>query len=732
MQKNNFTWIPFYEEFANVLLRYQNNRQELISIIRTIFSKTNTLSLPTLERSNNIIDIDPFTVIGLFNKGITNKNRLELLSLIKDSFNLHSDIPRDFDGVPVLNNQKSTFYYFIGDRKDDDIQNLWDLFKIALEYKNNSTLDTETLFNKIFDKVRSQKGINWNITMGLFWIAPHIYINLDSKNRHAILQTHFISESLKSLIKSFGNNLPNSSNYLKLCRQLKTELENNNNEVNNFPSFSFYADNLASHSKTENSFISNPIKSKENKKTPLNQILYGPPGTGKTYNTVIKAMEIIKPELITKDENGNVINYNELKTEFDRLKEQGQIEFVTFHQSYSYEEFVEGIKPQILEWGEENSQDLKYIGKDGIFKKIAQEALYNELFTDSQQKDSLDFYKIIDKFKEEYPVGSTLNTQENKTFEIVNYTKSSIRIEPITKTRSTLSISYEPLEEMYKLNNQKKINTRRELEKAMNNRFRGLSSYYLPILKIFEKLTIDNEDSSNNKELKDKLIKEYYQKKLKTKLEEETQPHVLIIDEINRGNISKIFGELITLIEEDKRECLTVKLPYSQEDFTVPKNLYIIGTMNTSDRSIASIDIALRRRFKFVEMMPKTELVADFGCEFGKIFEKLNKKIKILLDRDHQIGHSYFIKTRYNDENKNNNIETLKEIWFSEIIPLLNEYFYCDWEKLNLVIPGFIKKINDIPAGLENNCEDSIYEFKSPSEITDFKQALEKNTESGK
>ena len=154
--------------------------------------------------------------------------------------------------------------------------------------------------------------------------------------------------------------------------------------------------------------------------------------------------------------------------------------------------------------------------------------------------------------------------------------------------------------------------------------------------------------------------------------------------------------------------------------------------MNTSDRSIASIDIALRRRFKFVEMMPKTELVADFGCEFGKIFEKLNKKIKILLDRDHQIGHSYFIKTRYNDENKNNNIETLKEIWFSEIIPLLNEYFYCDWEKLNLVIPGFIKKINDIPAGLENNCEDSIYEFKSPSEITDFKQALEKNTESGK
>lgn len=211
--------------------------------------------------------------------------------------------------------------------------------------------------------------------------------------------------------------------------------------------------------------------------------------------------------------------------------------------------------------------------------------------------------------------------------------------------------------------------------------------------------------------------------------------YLLIIDEINRGNISKIFGELITLIESDKRvipngerifentktqnEELVVTLPYTKSKFGVPSNLYILGTMNTSDRSIASIDIALRRRFKFVEMMPKRELVADFGINFADVFENLNTKIKILLDRDHQIGHSYFIKTKY----ENAGSDELKAIWFSEILPLLNEYFYCDWEKLKLVVPGFIKKV-EIPSALKNDCDEDIYEFKTFDEVEDFEVAL--------
>jgi len=181
------------------------------------------------------------------------------------------------------------------------------------------------------------------------------------------------------------------------------------------------------------------------------------------------------------------------------------------------------------------------------------------------------------------------------------------------------------------------------------------------------------------------------------------------------------------LIEPDKRQGaaheIKAKLPYSQSSFAVPQNLYIIGTMNTSDRSIAAVDIALRRRFKFMEMMPDKNLVANFGIGFQDIFEKLNKKIKLLLDRDHQIGHSYFIKTKYEKADA----ETLKQIWFQEILPLLNEYFYCDWEKLKLVVPGFITKVDNIPAELKDECEDSAYEFKTEEnfkDIEDFTNAL--------
>ena len=283
------------------------------------------------------------------------------------------------------------------------------------------------------------------------------------------------------------------------------------------------------------------------------------------------------------------------------------------------------------------------------------------------------------------------------------------------------SITFKYLEEAYN----KKMSSQSEIA-TINGVASGLSCYYYAI---YEKLLDIKKSNDNNQvkfniseisdEDKSQLVKDYYEGKIEINNGKKGKPYVLIIDEINRGNISKIFGELITLIEEDKRENLSVKLPYSQETFTVPKNLYIIGTMNTSDRSIASIDIALRRRFKFVEMMPNSDLVADFECNFKEIFEKLNTKIKILLDRDHQIGHSYFIETKYADAD----INILKEIWFSEILPLLNEYFYCDWEKLKFIIPGFIKKL-DVPEILKNECDDSIYEFKTFDEVSDFEKAL--------
>lgn len=450
--------------------------------------------------------------------------------------------------------------------------------------------------------------------------------------------------------------------------------------------------------KLEDLFVNNH-RNKKRIHIPLNQILYGPPGTGKTYNTVIKAMEIINKDCMEYDENGNIINYSNIKQEFDRLKQEGQIEFVTFHQSYSYEEFVEGIKPDILEW-EENSEKLNYIGRNGIFKQICNKA-ENDLYTVNKDEE-IDFDKAYKLFQEKYEAGSNLLNLKNIQYEPNNL------VYHFGNQVGDRRIALDKIKEIFNAN--KKYTTALEFNKDYkgNNPLKG---YFFNFYKELVKIKEDCDKENQNKNVINQNMNNY----------------VLIIDEINRGNISKIFGELITLIEEDKRlgndGALAVTLPYSNHLFGIPKNLYIIGTMNTSDRSIASIDIALRRRFKFIEMMPKKELVADFRIGFADIFENINNKIKVLLDRDHQIGHSYFINTKYNDENGNNDIDTLKDIWFSEILPLLNEYFYCDWEKLQLIIPGFIKK-SDIPEPLKNECEDAGYEFKTQDEIENFESAI--------
>ncbi|HIS89779.1 TPA: AAA family ATPase [Candidatus Avigastranaerophilus faecigallinarum] len=489
---------------------------------------------------------------------------------------------------------------------------------------------------------------------------------------------------------------------------------------------------------------------------PLNQILYGPPGTGKTYNTVIKAIEITNPELIQKDKDGNVKNYEVLKEKFDKLKQQGQIEFVTFHQSYSYEEFVEGIKPDISKWNDDGSE-LKYVGKDGIFKNICEHAKPIKVSSIKHQPIDFSNTKVF-----KMSLGNTLEKEDDIYEYCISNDVVALGFKDVDFSDCKTSQDFKDKDDSWGATALERFINWMDVGDIIiisngNKNFRAIAqvtgNYYYdrttPIrYSHFRKVEwlYKGEDiyysKINNKVFSQQSIYGYfdpskkgmpnYNPDLNTqelnniitgKVDKEIAlPHILIIDEINRGNISKIFGELITLIEEDKRGTLSVKLPYSQEDFTVPQNLYIIGTMNTSDRSIASIDIALRRRFKFVEMMPRPELVADFGCSFQSIFEKLNTTIKILLDRDHQIGHSYFINTKY--ANADTNI--LKEIWFSEIIPLLNEYFYCDWEKLKLVIPGFIKEIN-IPEELKNECEDSMYEFKTPNEIKDFVGALKQD-----
>lgn len=666
----NFTWIPFYKEFANKLLEYQNNRPELINKIKDIFLRMSNLTLPTLERDNNIIDIDPFTVFGLFNKGITNNNRLELISLVKESFNINADIPKDFNGIPVLNNQKSTFYYFIGDRSDNDINNLWELFKVALDYEKNSLPILEANFDNIFNTVKGQQGVKWNITMGLFWISPYVFINLDSKNRTVLQKESFILGVIKQKLKVFGNNLPTGKDYLDFCKQLRSELANNKNGINDFPAFSFYADRTINYTINDDDFNDKEI---DKMNIPLNQILYGPPGTGKTYNTVLKAMSIIDN---TEYKDVSDEQYSALKTKFDELKQAGQIEFITFHQSYSYEEFVEGIKPYIPEWDSETNTEICYIGFNGIFKEICKKATKNLYkLVNNNKIQPISFNEVFDIFKEKYPEGADFKNLLNISYDSTNL------IYHFGKQDQDRRIDLSKIEQLFNINKQYRTASDFNKEYGGNVSLKGYHhTFYKELMDIKDAIEDEKQISIESNE-------EYV-------VNPEAPKYVFIIDEINRGDVSKIFGELITLIEEDKRignkYQMKITLPYSKEQFGVPNNLYIIGTMNTADRSIALLDTALRRRFDFEEIMPRPELLGGKvveGINLQTLLTRINERITNKYDRDHQIGHSYLMGV--------NTKEQLERAYKNRILPLLNEYFYNESKTVAEILNCSEKELNE-------------------------------------
>lgn len=375
---------------------------------------------------------------------------------------------------------------------------------------------------------------------------------------------------------------------------------------------------------------------------PLNQILYGPPGTGKTYTTIAKAIEIIRGKKVGEEEINDEEKRKALKKQFDEYVQRGWIKFVTFHQSYGYEEFVEGIKPVFDEEGQDKG--LEYKIENGIFKDICKNAIFNIGDTIGGYTISYAGTELIKLKKKNIP--GEIPVPIYLIEELVRLLKSgSITIEDI-KNKSAADKNPEIL------------------EKYIVNGYTNLYAYLV----------------------------EYYMEKSNRKSEK----RVLIIDEINRGNISKIFGELITLIEPSKRlgadDEIIVELPYSKEKFGVPSNLYIIGTMNTADRSIALMDTALRRRFEFVEMMPEYGELNEInieGINIGEMLKTINERIEYLYDRDHTIGHAYFMSLKDGAD-----ISELALIFKNKILPLLQEYFYDDWEKIRLVLGDsqFIKE----------------------------------------
>lgn len=438
---------------------------------------------------------------------------------------------------------------------------------------------------------------------------------------------------------------------------------------------------------------------------PLNQILYGPPGTGKTYHTINKAIAIANPDFDLNQDR------NLVKAEYQRLVDAGQIVFTTFHQSMTYEDFIEGIKPEIEE-NEEGIKSVVYEVKDGVFKKIVESAKKIKIVTkESNELYSFDdaWNELIENVRQEvYDAMNDFNLDiltANKSLKVVEITdKGNLRIKPESLDSLTYTVSYTRTKKLHEAFPD--LSVVKNIDKEFRSVIGGSNStaYWSVLNYINNKVNSEKKSTSENITLPPK-------------------PYVLIIDEINRGNVSQIFGELITLIEEDKRlgndEALEVTLPYSKEKFGVPSNLYIIGTMNTADRSVEALDTALRRRFVFEEMPPKYDLDGLqqklFGFKAAEILKTINLRIEKLLDRDHQIGHAYFI---------NKNESTIIDSFYKNIIPLLQEYFFGDYGKIGLVLGGgFIRKIeqNSVFANFEH-LDFSQFEEKETYEIINHRK----------
>lgn len=532
---------------------------------------------------------DYFKYIGYdkYDNGIINKT--EYIGKVTGDFDTHYEL--DFElghTLPIEWINKYSHPLNHSTYTDTLCEVVKDNINKNLEYVN---LEND---NNLIEELRNTKS-------KIYYVQNHLYSNkysnVDDKNIVISINSNMILDTLKYIKKDdyiiFQNkeNLPDTekSAYIEYCGVCKVKNDFSKESIKH-ESLDYILDveHIRETIETTGNYTAIvTFKKLRNEKSiytniynkSLNTILYGPPGTGKTYNTYNEFLKLFNNIWYRKHANDR----KKINKGIKYCLKNDNLRFCTFHQSYGYEEFIEGLKSD----GKGN-----FKVEDGIFKEIAIEALYEGLKLD-------------------------------------------------------IKLDYE-----------------------------------------IEKESLSKEDSRN---IKKQLVLENIHNKDNFEFKK-TKNYIIVIDEINRGNISKIFGELITLLEEDKRLTkeneILVKLPYSKEFFCLPPNLYIVGTMNTSDKSIALMDVALRRRFYFKEMMPNHNLLKTVdNIKLDKMLEMINKRIEFLYDRDYMIGHAYLINVE--------NLSEISDVFKNKIIPLLQEYFYDDWEKIGLILGGIGRSEKD-------------------------------------
>ena len=680
-KKTSFTWIPFYTEMAEKLLEYKGNRKELVKIVYGM--NRQFVNYIKDDAGNDYPDIDPFSVFAIFNRKITDERRKDICQYFKNVLQLDSDIPEDFDSIPVMNPQLSVFVW----REDisTGIQPIWDLYSIVFENNYNSEK-----FLEHFNIVRNQRGIKWTLTMALYWIRPYEFMPLDSNSR----------EYLQRLgINVFDEKELNGQSYLDLCKLIKEKIVNNEIKEKSIPEISYNAWLKEPQGDTqmtqEDTFVKKYANLLKNTK---NLILTGAPGTGKTY----LAKQIAK-ELGCKDDN---------------------IGFVQFHPSYDYTDFVEGLRPT----DKDGNGNVGFERRDGVFKKFCEKAILPSSVTEDIQKELNEnptIWKVslegtgdnptrTDCLKNGYirlgwsnygdvadfsnfsgytDGGSVVLVafqSKMKVGDIVLSCYSATEIDAIGIV--TGDYEYRPEGGDYPRYRTVKwiVKGIKEniVEKNHRKTLTSASVYKLSVsikdvFDIVEKYSTNQTLSSDSQE--------------KTS---NSRPYVFIIDEINRGEVAKIFGELFYCVDPGYRgkegkintqyQNLIKENNIFYSGFFIPENVYIIGTMNDIDRSVESMDFAFRRRFTWAEVKASdtvdmlypstTESGEPTGLESKELADEAKRRMENLnnaiskingLNEAYHIGASYFLKLKNYDGNQD---ERFKSLWEYHIKGILQEY----------------------------------------------------------
>lgn len=710
---NQFEWVEFYKAFAEELLQYKDKRNELIQIIRKVYEEID-INLPTLEKDNQIVDIDPFTVFGLFNKSsMKESNKIKIISALAKELSIEANIPTSFDSVPTLNNQNATFYYWVDVRGAEDIDNLWRLFECALEYANNPFEMQKSKMAQYFDIAINMKGNgNSKITMALYWIAPETFLNLDSRNTWYIYESGEIPQNIVNALPTIEPKIP-SEKYFDVIEKLRGYLESKEYRFKNFKELSAeawkYSQEVNDAKKALGKIDNNVGEALADQDVrPVHYWLYSP-GEGAS-----KWEEFCKEGIMSvKWQDGDIGDLSQYSSHSDIKNAMKMIHADWSHKltSLFLWQFYGEVMPGDVIFAKKGTSTV--LGK-GV---VTSEYIYDE--------DAIDGYCNIRKV-DWTDVGEWTHPGNAATkilTDVTNYTEYvnqllELFVKEETEESKEVEHTYPPYtredflndvfmreDEYSKLVNILKIKKNiilqgapgvgktfaakriaysimgeKDIERVMMVQFHQSYSYEDFIMG-FRPVTGGGFD----------LKKGAFYNFCKKAEEDKENDYFFIIDEINRGNISKIFGELFMLIENDKRG-ISMQLLYSDEKFAVPKNVYIIGMMNTADRSLAMLDYALRRRFAFIEMKPgfDTDGFNEYAAELNnESFNKLilcKKDLNGVIASDEslgegfQIGHSYFCNLSQESISK----ETMESIVEYELIPMLKEYWFDEPSKVSM------------------------------------------------